>query len=174
MIWMRMMVVKLAVTEPIALEASPEASVERVQVEEPQASKRAWPVVTERVTAVLGMGVTPSSWRACTVKGVTAGGVGEELCGDERKSGLRSGVVERGGHGGGAAGGEVTDGDVGGDGVGGVGLGTVAVMEVEVQPVTAAGRPLTVTALRGGRKPMPVMVTVPPMEGTVAGEMESA
>ncbi len=57
-------------TEPIALEAGPEASVERVQVEKPQASKRVWPVVTEKVAVVLGMGVVPSCWRTLTVKGV--------------------------------------------------------------------------------------------------------
>ena len=52
-------------------------------------------------------------------------------------------------------------------------VGTVATIVVGLQLVTVAATPLTVTVLPG-RKPMPLMVTVPPVAGTVAGAMVSA
>jgi hypothetical protein len=51
----------------------PEASVERVQVVLPQASKRTCPEEAERVTPVLARGVVPSAARAFTAKGAGAG-----------------------------------------------------------------------------------------------------
>ena len=89
MVWTRVITVKLAVTVPMALEAVrvmgpgasgvtvvemvPVASVEMVQVvAAPQELKRTEPVA-EKVTAVLGMGVMPSGWRALTTKAVGAG-----------------------------------------------------------------------------------------------------